>query len=169
MDVGIRGPKGYPPTISSTSCRFVLRDAVPQTKYCCPLKFKIFATEILGWLRCCGWCVELQNTRNVAVCTSQKNVFARKVMLRWGSFFLDVSVEVCGLWGLWNLDSWHAFLFANDANVNFASHGHSSRKQLAFFGDVLVHNCWKPACQKNRQWNAVFKKQVQKFFWIKFS
>jgi len=29
------------PKISSIFCRFVLREAVPQTEYCCSLKFKI--------------------------------------------------------------------------------------------------------------------------------
>jgi len=38
-----RGQRGHAPQISSISCRSVLRHVVSQTKYCCPLKFKIFA------------------------------------------------------------------------------------------------------------------------------
>ena len=40
------------PKISSTSCHFVLREPVSQTKYCYSLKFKRFAPpQILSWLR----------------------------------------------------------------------------------------------------------------------
>jgi len=33
------------PQISSISCRFVRREAVSQTQYCCSLKVKIFANS----------------------------------------------------------------------------------------------------------------------------
>jgi len=45
-----RGWRGHNPlNISSKTCRFVLRNAVSQTKYCCSLKFKKFAHTPKLW------------------------------------------------------------------------------------------------------------------------
>jgi len=51
------GQRSHGPKIASLSCRFVLREAVSQTKYCCSLKVTYLAPpKILRWLR--HWIVE---------------------------------------------------------------------------------------------------------------
>jgi len=44
---GVQG--GHAPKISNISCRFLLCEAVSQTKYCCSLKVKIFGPQ-KSWL-----------------------------------------------------------------------------------------------------------------------